>query len=319
MTSKIKEFFLSAGDLQFIYDQVTFPTIKVVGYAPDGTPIYGYVDASETTHELGPIGSFDPTSVIYNNPLNPNDPRNGLPIYDSARDYHGLRNVAGDFNNLIQGQEAWGSANEKFLRLVSPDYSHYLHEVIDLGGVDTNSYAGHNVTISNESAHTIQSVDTPYGTINFITWTQDVTTTNSTVTVAYGHHQAVNTISTDSSSVTETDVMVQDGSGRHVGTAGTPGPTVTSHDVKLTGGELDTTTIVTFGRRVAGAAAHNFHGVTNGVTRRRLFRPVGQRRRLHAAHDHADGVVVLQPARLGARAPGPPTPQLMTSSVPMAW
>ena len=62
----------------------------------------------------------------------PLDPRNGLPLYNGPRDFQGLRNVSGDFNNLIRGQTTWGATNEQFLRLVQPDYSHYLQEQITL-------------------------------------------------------------------------------------------------------------------------------------------------------------------------------------------
>ena len=140
MTTSIKEFYLNAADIQFLYEQATFPTLKVVGYDASGNPIYGYVDSTGTTHPLGAEGTFDPTTVIYqsNDPL---DPRNGLPLYNGPRDFQGLRNVSGDFNNLIDGHTDWGATGSQFMRLVNADYDHYVKEVIDTGPVVTNSYS----------------------------------------------------------------------------------------------------------------------------------------------------------------------------------
>ena len=54
MTTSIKEFYLNAADIQFLYEQATFPTIKVVGYDASGNPIYGYVDSAGATRPSEP-------------------------------------------------------------------------------------------------------------------------------------------------------------------------------------------------------------------------------------------------------------------------
>ena len=130
MAQGLKSFTIDAGDVSFILNQVKFATIKVIGYDASGAPLYGYVDASGNEHLLGLAGTFDPTSVIYFNSTDPSDPLIGLPLYNGPRDFQGLRNVSGHFNNLINGQSSWGATGNDFLRLVSPDYTHYVQENI---------------------------------------------------------------------------------------------------------------------------------------------------------------------------------------------
>ena len=128
MSQALKPFLIDLADVAFILYQVTFPTIKIIRYDASGAAIFGYVDKSGNTHELGPIGAFDPTLVIYDNPSDPTDPLNNLPLYNGPRDYQGLRNVTGFLNNLIDGQQTWGATDSLFLRLVPHDYSHYVQE-----------------------------------------------------------------------------------------------------------------------------------------------------------------------------------------------
>jgi Ca2+-binding RTX toxin-like protein len=138
MAHEIKAFDINSGDVQFLFDQANFRTLKVVGYDATGTPIYGWVDGNDpfapvalteaqaaggatiqiggnTIHTLGAVGTFDPLDPAFNK-------------YDGARDYEGLRNVSGQFNNLVGGQNSWGSSNEQFLRLTNGDYAHYSQE-----------------------------------------------------------------------------------------------------------------------------------------------------------------------------------------------
>ena len=65
----------------------------------------------------------------------------------SARDPSGLRNVSGELNNLIEGQTSWGSTGEIFLRLVNPDYAHYLQ-----GDMTSNADASSSSTTTLASA-----------------------------------------------------------------------------------------------------------------------------------------------------------------------
>lgn len=283
MTTSIKEFYLSAGDLQFLYEQASFPTIRVIGYA-SGIPIFGYVDASGNVHSLGAVGSFDPTLVIYSNPTNAADPRNGLPLYNGPRDYQGLRNVSGDFNNLVGGQNTWGSSSELFMRLVQPDYAHYLQEVINNGPAVSASHiqADSSTAITNQQTNTTTvTIGGVPVQISYTTWDQTTTTTNQTIDVSYGHHHFVNRTTTTINSISrDTDTYVQDASGAHIVVNGAPQTQTTNlppATTKLSGGELDTTTTVTFANGSTGLA-HTFTGIihdqtgshvgtiTNGVT-----------------------------------------------------
>ena len=123
----IKSFKITLGDVNFLLDQLRH-TILVVRYDANGQPIYGYRDASVPGgyQELGLFGSFDPLAV--------NGP-DGLPLYQGARDFAGLRILHGFFNNLTGtiGTPAawmWGSADDPFPRLTPPQYNHYVHQVL---------------------------------------------------------------------------------------------------------------------------------------------------------------------------------------------
>ncbi|MDB5364917.1 MAG: heme peroxidase [Rhodospirillales bacterium] len=113
-----KAFLINLGDLNYLQQQVTFPTIKSIRYDANGHVIYGYVDADGTTHELGEMGTFNPLEII--------NPDTGLPIYASARVSDGLRDTSGAYNALTQSWEAYGSSQHPFMRqMTHPDYNNY--------------------------------------------------------------------------------------------------------------------------------------------------------------------------------------------------
>ena len=123
-----KQFYIKASDLDFLSQQITAPRIMIVRYDAAGKAVYGLVwtDASGFLHtdELGYSGSFDPLGVI--NPLT------SEPLYASARVADGLRETSGNYNNLIQGWQAFGASEAPFMReMTKPDYNHYVNESAD--------------------------------------------------------------------------------------------------------------------------------------------------------------------------------------------
>lgn len=49
----LKRFTLNQNDISFLDQQVTFPTIHVVGYNAAGDPLYGYSGSDGKVHVLG--------------------------------------------------------------------------------------------------------------------------------------------------------------------------------------------------------------------------------------------------------------------------
>jgi Ca2+-binding RTX toxin-like protein len=253
MSQDLKPFSINLADVAFLFDQVTFPTIKLIRYDSSGAAIYGYIDASGNSHELGAAGTFDPTTVIYLNPSNSSDPLNNLPLYNGPRDYQGLRNVTGLFNNLIDGQTAWGATGSWFLRLVPPDYAHYAQENFDASGPSNPSVATE-VVSHTDSNYTLRTTYVGSVAVSYYDWNRDTTTVDTSTSVVNGHHTQVNTVTTVTTTITDTGAYwVQDSTGSHMVTDGvttTTGPIVTTN---ISGGELY-------------PLYHNFNGVTNGVT-----------------------------------------------------
>lgn len=330
MTTNIKQFYLNANDIQFIYDQATFPTIEVIGYDTTGHEIYGLSAAgipsgvstiSANGHSVaigtsaidgsrvisiagifaangksvtGVRGSFDPldllfSQLVYHDPVANADIN--LPSYTSARDYQGLRNVSGDFNNLIfsdptNQQLGWGSANEYFLRLVNPDYAHYSKEalaplLLALPSATASDFAGRagaaqtstSLTDGPISAHSFSMDQGP--AIHWSEWDRTTTATDTTTKVISGQHKFVDQVQTNTVISQTTNHWLLDGLGPHAVTNNAATPLSNDTIVSLAHGELDTATYVkqVNGSWVVAASndpgamvAHNFHGVTNGVT-----------------------------------------------------
>lgn len=118
---ELKRFTLNQNDISFLEQQVTFPTIHVVGYNASGDPLYGYSGSDGNVHMLGILGSFNPLDI----------PAGETRWYNGARDPIGLRDVSGHFNNLTQDGQAWGSFGQNFIRLTHSDYTHYVHQNLD--------------------------------------------------------------------------------------------------------------------------------------------------------------------------------------------
>ncbi|BAU73409.1 peroxidase family protein [Metapseudomonas furukawaii] len=114
----LKSFTLNQKDISFLLQQVSFPTLRVVGYTATGEALFGYTGSDGAVHVLGTDGSFDPLAI----------PAGESVWYNGARDPIGLRNVSGFFNNLTHDGHAWGSFGQDFIRLTLPDYSHYVQQ-----------------------------------------------------------------------------------------------------------------------------------------------------------------------------------------------
>lgn len=292
MTTNIKEFYLNPADIQFILDQVQFPTIIVIGYDADGNPLYGLSAAGVPTDTVnvkgtsvgvtnsalngarvisiqsifmaagspisGTLGSFDPldpifASITYHDTSTNTDI--ALPSYTSARDYEGLRNVSGEFNNLIFGtatagsQLTWGAANETFLRLVKPDYMHYLQG--DTAGNLLNSDTAKNfntssTAINGESAHVDQIINVAGADFTVTTWTETVTRIEKSVALeSLGQHTTVNTGSSTTTTTDATQNWVQIGDTANYSEHNANTTEVINSNY-ISGGELDNHSYVKF-------------------------------------------------------------------------
>ena len=147
----MKSFAITASDLTFLTNQVYVPTIKVVRYLLDGTPIYGYMvpvsgytdpvsgvllttdpftgnalPAAGSVVELGKIGTFDVFNTAWSLFLPPVVTATGTTAAGVGEPF-GLRNVQGLFNNISLSSSAiWGAAFYAFARSSNSDYGHYL-------------------------------------------------------------------------------------------------------------------------------------------------------------------------------------------------
>jgi hypothetical protein len=139
MTATLKPFQIKLGDLNFVHNQVLFPTVKWLGYDANGHSIFGYI-AHDGMHPLGKLGAFDPLQVI--------SPDTGLPIYASARVADGIRDTSGVYNNLTQGWEGFGSSERPFMReMTHPDYNNYVAQHADNSAFESG--AGQTVDATN--------------------------------------------------------------------------------------------------------------------------------------------------------------------------
>lgn len=224
---------------------------------------------------------FDPTTVVYHGPDvvrydAPGAPtlllQDGQLLYNGPRDFQGLRNVTGLFNNLEAGHSVWGATGSEFYRLVPADYSHYVQEVIGGStGSQTTIQSSDQITVtSNLGAGPGYSVDLA-----------NVVTTTATTTTTDGGHISVSKVHTAYSLTEKDGVLVTTfGGAPHYsgGTIVTPSGTAPAATDSFSGGELDTTSrtlkfnagtgkydYVGAGNGDAGTTTHNFH-TTNGVS-----------------------------------------------------
>lgn len=120
----MKAFYVSPEDIEFISQQVSVPTIRVLRYNSNGTAIYGYTNpVTGLNVELGPLGSFNLMTSSWSAFI----PNNATITNTSASPF-GIRSVDGLFNNLTNpSTQAWG-ATGIFARSSNADYTHYSHQ-----------------------------------------------------------------------------------------------------------------------------------------------------------------------------------------------
>ena len=238
MASNLRSFTFNLTDLQFIADQIAF------------RPLFYKSSASNTG--FSPVINWDGVGAVYdstglllsNGGLVAGDAAAVAALglwgtsYNSYTDISGLRDVTGNYNNLIPGQSTWGAANQVFSRITAADFTHYVQQAI--GGLPTTSDS-----ISSNSADTAAvsnsiSVTVPafHGNPSFqlaVTYNSfDRTVTVTDISTVNNHHTTVNT-----NAVTTTTTLqsyTQDTTGEHTLGSAT---TTTATSSFMTGGELD--------------------------------------------------------------------------------
>lgn len=152
----MRQFALNSTDVDFIWAQVTFASVELIGYdLITGQALYGYVDATmENNAPSGPSAIIQSETVLPNGdaaylftninngvitllngtgdgavtysgtPVNNGTPTG--PDYNYALDYRGIRIASGAYNNLDPDHQGWGASETPFLRFVPADYTHYI-------------------------------------------------------------------------------------------------------------------------------------------------------------------------------------------------
>ncbi|MEO8245394.1 MAG: hypothetical protein ABI832_24235, partial [bacterium] len=148
-----KSFDLTLGDISYLLDQM-HDALRIMRYDLNGHPIYGYIDASGTPHDLG---TFDQITANYS--ANSGDPlTDPLAIYAGARAANGFRIPTGFFNNLINSTTwTWGATNDPFPRLVPADYSHHTLQNLSNSAAVTYQAAHPSATIMADSTSLYQN------------------------------------------------------------------------------------------------------------------------------------------------------------------
>jgi hypothetical protein len=130
----LKAFNVTQSDINFLFAQIRFPTIQIVGYNSSGAPIYGYVDELGNTVEIGVLGNFDPLNGSFSQ-------------YYSGLDPSGIRNPDGTLNNLTSSfTSSWGATGQDFMKLVHADYGHYVSENLSNVALNPGTHNFHGVT-----------------------------------------------------------------------------------------------------------------------------------------------------------------------------
>ena len=150
----LRSFTFNLTDLDFIASQIAFQplfyksSLSNTGFTPvinwDGV---GAVYAS--TGELlspGGVVAGDPASLAAIGLLGTS--------YNSYTDISGVRDVTGNYNNLLPGQSTWGATNQVFARTAAADFKHYVDQAVALAASSSTSTSVTSVD-SNLSTQTI--------------------------------------------------------------------------------------------------------------------------------------------------------------------
>jgi Ca2+-binding RTX toxin-like protein len=205
--------------------------------------------------------------------------------YNAVTDIAGLRQVSGNGNNLVNGQFTWGAVDQLFARSAPTNFTNYLQQsfglakrgdpvVANLSAIAAPTFAGSTTTSSSTASFVSVGplqIDRP----TFSTGQTTVTMTTTTNTrFADGHHWNASLAETTTSITTATDVV--DVFGTPV-TAGNkfalPGTnpshatnTVATSDTLLTGGELDTSSLVN-GTTFRGVSGNLHPGLQSEISK----------------------------------------------------
>ena len=240
MASGLRSFTFNLTDLQFIADQIAFRPL--------------FYKSSVSSTGFSPVINWDGVGAIYdstglllsNGGLVAGDAAALAALglwgtsYNSYTDISGLRDVTGNYNNLIPGQSTWGSSNQVFSRITAADFTHYVQQAI--GGLATTSDSisantADTVAVSNSISVTVPAMLGHPSFVLAVTYNSfDRTVTVTDITTVNNHHTTVNTNAVTTTTTLQT--YTQDTTGEHTLGAAT---TTTATSSFLTGGELDPT------------------------------------------------------------------------------
>jgi Ca2+-binding RTX toxin-like protein len=285
INSSLKPFVINGTDIQFLLDQVSFVAL----FDADGAAILnwnGIGPVYDGKHNLLPDqGSAAANIALYGT------------SYQTPVDLAGIRDVSGLHNNLSGVNQAYGAVDQIFPRMAPADYTTYSQEVTNLApelvfgplsGVKVSQ------TIANADVFDLQTSNTSTTTVGTKTITKTIsekigthTTTTHDIGVQSqskdGHHvmvsvtesQTTDAVSTTTFDFDNTTTITSINGGTPVtsinNTSSTPvtvigATTLGAVETTLSGGELDISTSIHFALDGKNHAAHDFHGVTNGVT-----------------------------------------------------
>ena len=218
----LKPFNINTNDIQFLIDQVTFQPLfrkdasgnLVAVIAWDGAgAIY---DQHGNALWNGVLGSLPGTTTAADAALTFGT------SYSTTNDAAGLRQVSGNFNNLVPGQQFWGAVDQPFARMAQADYAHYVQEDLSGGPIVTEISILTGTPVATDSAHIDHVIPvTPTLSITYQTFDRTSTETTTTTSITDGHHFVATTTEVDTSVRTKLDGYVVDATGSHLATEGT--------------------------------------------------------------------------------------------------
>jgi len=242
LNPNLRSFTFNLTDLNFIAAQIAFKPL--------------FYKSSVSNTGFSPIINWDGTGAVYDSTgALLWDGVNGTQFADSAAalaalgtsynsytDISGLRDVTGNYNNLLPGQSTWGATNQDFTRIAAADFKNYVQQAINIAQSTSDSIT----TTSADSALSPHSISVPIGSVDqfgvytqtgtfsvtYNTFKRTVTVTD--ITTTDNHHNTVN--NNQVTTTTTTQAFMLDGAGEHAGAITTANAT----DSFLSGGELDT-------------------------------------------------------------------------------
>lgn len=245
----IKPFNFNLNDLQFLKDQINFRPLFYIS-SSGLAPVINWNGAGAIYDQYGTMlwdGVTQLSDMAYISGTSTIDPASAIAIfgssYASMLDIAGLREVSGQFNNLIPGHADWGAIDQPFIRMAHADASHYssLDTLANISqAIVTGAPAGVMTSDSVVSDLLHNTVVVGPVAISYDSWlsTTALTTTYSTVTD--GHHKQVTSTALSTTIDATTQSFYQDAAGVHaLGDPSTPIRVSSVSSILLSGGELD--------------------------------------------------------------------------------